>query len=137
MALNKAYNQYKENSIYTSTSEELTLMLYNGLVRFVMQAQHALKESNLEKANASMIRAQDIILHFRNTLNMKYEISNNLALIYDYLYTRLLDANIKKDIEILDEVLFHAKELRDTWIQAIKIAKGYTNASAVYPEVKE
>lgn len=123
MALNKAYNQYKENSVFTASPEELTLMLYNGLVKFILQAQAGIEESKPEKANNSIIRAQDIVLHFQSTLDMKFEVSEGLALIYDYMYRRLVEANIKKDREILAEVLGFARELRDTWTQAMKLAK--------------
>jgi flagellar secretion chaperone FliS len=123
MLTNNAYSKYKENSVFTASPEELTLMLYNGLVKFIMQAQLSVEEKSLEKANRSIIRAQDIIMEFQTTLDMKYEISQNLALLYDYMYRRLLDANIKKDKAILEEVLGFAKELRDTWAQAMKIAK--------------
>lgn len=123
MALNKAYSQYKENSIFTASPEELTLMLYNGLVKFIMQAQASIDENNIERANNSIIRAQDIIAEFQATLDKKYEISKSLMLLYDYMYRRLLEANIKKDKLILEEVLGLAKELRDTWAQAMKLAK--------------
>lgn len=123
MALNKAYNQYKQNSIYTSTPEELTLMLYNGLVKFIMQAQCGVNENNIEKTSNSIIKAQNIILHFRKTLDMRYEVAEGLDQLYDYMFGRLVDANVKKEVQILDEVLGMAKELRDTWAQAMKLAK--------------
>lgn len=123
MLTNSGYNQYKENSINTSTPEELTLMLYNGLVKFIMQAQSAVDTKNIEKANNGIVRAQAIIKEFQATLDMNYEISEYLDKIYDYMFRRLVDANIKKDKEILEEVLGFAKELRDTWAQAMKLAK--------------
>ncbi|MCX7841536.1 MAG: flagellar export chaperone FliS [Clostridia bacterium] len=123
MALNKVYSQYKENTIYTSTPEELTMMLYNGLVKFIMQGQQAIDEKNIQKANESIIRAEDILLHFESTLDMKYEVSQGLLLLYDYMYRRLVEANVEKDKEILEEVLGFAKELRETWAQAMKLAK--------------
>lgn len=123
MAINKAYNQYKENSIFTSSPEELTLMLYNGLVKFIMLAQQGIEEKNLEKANNGVIRAQDIIVEFRNTLDFKYEVSKNLDSLYDYMYFKLLDGNVKKDKAMLEEVLDHARDLRDTWAQAMKLSK--------------
>ena len=58
-----------------------------------------------------------------NTLDMNYEISSSLNSIYDYMLRRLIDANVAKDKEILDEVLGFAKILRDTWEQAMKISK--------------
>jgi len=123
MALNKAFNQYKWNSIYTSTPEELTLMLYNGLIKFIMQAHCGLDEKDMERTSLSIIRAQDIVLHFRSTLDMKYEVSQGLDSLYEYMYRRLIEANIKKDKDILGEILGMAKELRDTWGQAMKLAK--------------
>lgn len=123
MALNKAYNQYKENSIYTSTPEELTLMLYNGLIKFIMKAQNGLVERDIECAYNAIVRAQDIVFYFRATLDFKYEISKDLDVLYEYMYRRLIEANIKKDMEILDEMLGMAKELRDTWAQAMKLAR--------------
>jgi flagellar protein FliS len=123
MALNKAYNQYKENSIYTSTPEELTLMLYNGLIKFIMKALNALDEKDIESASNSVIRAQDIVAYFRATLDMQYEVAQNLDALYEYMYSRLVEANISKDNAILDEMLGMAKEMRDTWGQAMKLAK--------------
>jgi len=130
MAINKAFSQYKENAVFTSSPEELTLMLYNGLVKFIMQAQKAIEENDIEKANSSIIRAQDIVNEFRMTLDMKYEVSKNLRLLYDYMYERLIKANIKKDNEILEEVLNMAKELRDTWAEAMKRAKKSSKGNA-------
>ena len=123
MSYNNAFNQYKENSIQTASPEELTLMLYNGLVKFIMQAQMHVVEKNIEKANNSIIKAQNIIVEFQTTLDMRYSISNDLMKIYDYMHHRLVEANVKKDKGILEEVLGYAKELRDTWAQAMKLSK--------------
>lgn len=129
MTPNKALDSYTQNSVYTASPEELTLMLYNGLVKFIMQAQYAIKENKAAKAHDLIIRAQDIILEFKETLDMSYDLSNGLDLIYDYMYRRLIDANLKKDVDILEEVLGFAKELRDTWSQAMKLAK-------IHPQMK-
>ena len=126
MALNNAYDQYKENSIYTASPEELTFMLYNGLVKFLMQAQMGMNEKNIEKTNNCIIKAQNIINEFRCTLDMKYDVSKQLDKIYEYMNSRLLDANLKKDVDIIEEVLGFARELRNTWEQAMKIAKSQT-----------
>ncbi len=123
MVTNNSFNQYKESSIKTSTPEELTLMLYNGLVKFLMQAQNAIETNNIEKANNSILRAQAIIKEFQATLDMNYEVSEGLDSLYDYMYRRLIEANLKKDVSIIEEILGYSKELRDTWAQAMKIAK--------------
>lgn len=123
MSMNNAYTQYKENSVFTASPEELTLMLYNGLIKFIMLGQKALDEKDMKKAHESVVRAEDIIQEFMASLNMKYDVSQNMMLLYDYMYRRLIEANIKKDREILDEVLIYAKDFRDTWAQAMKIAR--------------
>lgn len=123
MAVNKAYTAYKAASVSNSKPEDLVMMLYTGLVRFIMQAQKAIETNEIEKAHENITRAQDIISELESSLNMEYEISHNLMLLYDYLYRRLVDANVKKDRAILDEVLKFAVEFRDTWSQAMKNAK--------------
>jgi flagellar secretion chaperone FliS len=123
MLTNNGYNQYKENSVNTATPEELTLMLFNGLIKFLMQSQTAVEVKNIEKANNSIIRAQAIVKEFQATLDMDYEVSENLDSIYDYMYRRLVEANLKKDSSIIEEVLGYAKDLRDTWAKAMKLAK--------------
>lgn len=127
MVTSNAHNTYKQSSIMTASPEELTLMLYNGLVRFIMQAQKAIEDKDVQKAHESIIRAEDIIVEFQATLDIKYELSAGLSLLYDYMYERLLEANMKKDTEILGEVLHFAKDLRDTWSQAMKLAKQQNN----------
>lgn len=125
-----AYNQYRENSVYTASPEELTLMLYNGLIKFIMKAQNAISKKDIEGANENILRAQDIVSELMSTLDKKYEIANNLEMLYDFMLRRLIEANVKKSSEILDEVLEFAKELRDTWEQAMRIARKQTRSSA-------
>lgn len=114
------YQQYQEQSIKTASPGELTLMLYNGCIKFINQAKLFIEQKNIEKANNAIIRAQDIIQELMVTLNMDYEISKNLAALYDYMNRRLIDANISKDTQILEEILDMVTELRDTWIEVIK-----------------
>lgn len=118
------YQQYKKNVVNTSTPQELTLMLYNGLVKFLKLAVQSIEENNNEKSNNNIGRAQDILEEFMSTLNMDYDISNNLYSLYDFMYWRLVDANIKKDKAIVEEIIVFAEELRDTWGKAMKLAKG-------------
>lgn len=120
MAVNKAYTAYKAASVSNSKPEDLVMMLYTGLVRFIMQAQKAIDANDIQKTHENITRAQDIIAELEASLNMEYEISHNMMLLYDYLYRRLVDANVKKDRIILDEVLKFAVEFRDTWSQAMK-----------------
>lgn len=118
-----AYNQYKENTVQTASPEELTLMLYNGLVKFIMRGIDAIQKNTPEEAHNNIVRAEDIVHEFMMTLDKKYTIAVSLELLYDYMQRRLIEANIHKDTAILTEVLEMAKQLRDTWEQAMKLAK--------------
>jgi flagellar protein FliS len=117
------YNQYRQNIVLTAQPEELTLMLYNGLVKFIMKAQHSISGNDLQGAHDNIIKSQDIILEFISSLDKNYEVSTSLLLLYDYMFRRLVEANVQKSTEILDEVLDLSKQLRDTWEQAMKLYK--------------
>lgn len=120
---NNAYTQYQNNAVNTATPQDLTLMLYNGLVRFIKQSIQAIDEKDNVKSHNFNTRAQDILTEFICTLNMDYEVSKSFEPLYDYMKRRLVEANINKDKAILEEVLGFAEELRDTWAQAMKLAK--------------
>ena len=117
------YNQYRQNSVLTAQPEELTLMLYNGLVKFIMKAQHSISKKDLQGAHDNIIKSQNIVLEFISTLDKSHEVSTGLLLLYDYMYRRLVEANIQKSAEILEEVLDLSIQLRDTWEQAMKLYK--------------
>jgi len=117
------YDKYRNNTVFTATKEELTLMLYDGALRFCNQAIVALENKDHPKANELILKVEDIVREFQITLDMQYEISSQLNLIYDYLYNRLVAANIGKDMEILAEVRDHIRGLRDTWKEAMKLAR--------------
>jgi len=123
------YQQYQQNTVNTSTPQELTLMLYNGLVRFLKFAHQGIEEKNIEKANNYIIRSQAIIMEFISTLDMQYEVSEGLCSLYEYMNRQLIEANIKKDKAIVEEVLGYAEGLRDTWEQAMKLIKQQADAA--------
>ncbi len=116
-------NAYKAQQIMTASPEQLTLMLYNGAIRFVGEAVLALEEGNIEKAHRANLRAQDIVREFMCTLKMEYEVSQGYYALYDYIEYRLVQANIKKDRDMLEEAKGLLTEMRDTWAEAMKLAK--------------
>ena len=136
MIAQNAYNQYREKSIQTARPEELTLMLYNGLVKFIMRAIDAVEKGKVEDAHNNIIRAQDIIQEFMRTLDKRYPIAVSLELLYDYMYRRLVEANLRKDVSILTEVLDMAKQLRDVWEQAMKLARRPVKAQEMEEQAK-
>lgn len=114
---------YLEAMVYTASPEKLTLILYNHLVKSLLQAEQAIKEQNPAKSHSRILQAKKILLYLQNTLDKKYAIAHNLAALYEYMLQRLTRANTHKDAEILAEVLHLAREIRDTWSQAILISK--------------
>lgn len=123
MGYNNLYQQYQQNSITTASPEELTLMLYNGAIKFINLGKHHIESKEIEKANNAIKRAQDIIYELNNTLDMSYPVSSNLRSIYTFIIERLVDANIKKDVKFLDEILPLIEEIRDTWKEAMREAR--------------
>ncbi len=118
-----AYNQYKQNDVMLASPEELTLMLYNGAIKYVNRAVIAIDDKNIENAHQSIARAEDIVAELNATLNTEYEVSKGLRSLYEFILERLVDANINKDKEILGEILPFLTELRDTWKEAMALAK--------------
>lgn len=121
MALPNAYAQYNNSKILTATPAELTLMLYEGAIKFCNVAIVAIEQKNIEKAHDNIMRTQRIIDYLRQTLDMKYSVAQDFERIYVYLSERLVQANLKKDKEILEEVLVHLRSVRDTWREVMRI----------------
>lgn len=121
MALPQAYAQYKNSRILTASPAELTLMLYDGAIKFGNIASTAIDEKDIEKANYNLKRVGNIIDYLRQTLDMKYPIAQDFENIYSYLSRRVVEANIKKDKEIVEEVLTHLRSVRDTWKEVMKV----------------
>lgn len=125
MAVNAAAI-YNDNKILTANPAELTLMLYEGAIKFCNRALLAIEKNDIEKANNNILKAQKIITELRATLDFSYPVANQFEMVYDYIYRRLVESNIKKDKEILEEALGYIREMRDTWKEVMKLAKQYT-----------
>ena len=125
-----AAEAYKRQQVLTATPEALTLMLYNGCLKFINEGTEAIEKKDYEEANNSLQKAQNIITEFRVTLNMEYEISHQLLPLYNYVYDRLVEANMKSDLAQLDEAKNIITELRDAWAQAMKKARAEKGAAS-------
>lgn len=118
-----AQQRYKQNTVNTASPEELVLMLYKGAVRFINTAQKELAAGNIMAAHQHNVRVQDIVTELMGGLNMNVPIAEELMKLYDFLLHRLIEANVKKDASILEEVKGFFNEFIATWSEAIKIAK--------------
>jgi flagellar secretion chaperone FliS len=114
---------YQRNQVTTARPEELTLMLYNGGIKFIQQAKLAIEVKDFPEAHTFILKTQDIITELLVTLNMEYKISQSLQSLYEFMKRKLIEANLSKDTTILDEVQNILIELKNTWSEAMKIAK--------------
>lgn len=118
-AQSSAHNAYKQNSVTTASPGELTLMLYNGCLKFLTLAKKAMLDKDIQTKNTNLQKAQAIITELMVTLDMNVPISKEIQPLYDYMNRRLLEANIKNDPAIIDEVAGLMTEFRDTWKEVI------------------
>lgn len=118
----KALNPYFVNSVMTASPEKLTLMLYDGALRFMHEAARFIDERNHEKSHNSNMKAQKIIVELMSTLDMSYEVAGSMMPLYEYIHYNLIQANIKKDKEPLNIAINLTQEFRNTWAEAMKIA---------------
>ena len=119
----RAINAYQKNAIMTASKAELTLMLYDGAIKFCNIALSGFEKKEYEKINTNLKKAQAIITEFRATLDCKYPVWVDFERVYDYIYRCLIDANIHKDEEKLQEALKYIREMRDTWKEVMRLNK--------------
>ncbi|MGZ0051802.1 flagellar export chaperone FliS [Brevibacillus gelatini] len=121
--LQSAAQTYQMNQVTTATPAELTLMLYNGAIKFIKQAKASLEERNFAKTHESLLKVQNIIYELMSSLKKEYPIAYQFDRMYEYMLRRTVEANMRKDMEILIEVEGFFVEFRDTWREAMILAK--------------
>lgn len=121
MSIRNPYAAYENNSVTTAAPGELTLMLYNGCIKFIKQAKRGMEEKNYEMKNRNIQKAQNIISELMVTLNMDIPVSQQMMQMYDYMNRRLIEANIQNKPDLLDEVESYVVEFRDTWKEVVLI----------------
>lgn len=120
--VNNGYNQYLRSKVMTASKAELTLMLYDGAIKFCNMAIMCIEKKDISGAHTNIKKTEAILEEFMATLNYKYPVAQDFKNVYEYLYDRLVQANLKKDTEILKEVLEHLREMRDTWKEVMRTA---------------
>lgn len=124
MTANNGYAAYANSKIMTASPAELTLMLYDGAIKFCNIAIVALEKNDIEKTHNNIMKTERIIIEFQASLDHRYPVAKDFDQVYTYLIKRLRDANIKKDVEILEEVLKHLRTMRDTWKEVMHLSQG-------------
>ena len=123
MALPNAYKAYANSKAMTATPAQLTMMLYDGAIKFTNIAIDAIEKKDYERANTYIQKTHRIIDELRCTLDHKYPVAQDFEQVYKLISDRLVFANVKKDITILNEVLKHLRVIRETWEEVMKLAK--------------
>ena len=116
------YDAYAKNRILTASPAELTLMLYEGAIKFCNIAIVAIEKKDVVKANTNIQKAERIVAELRGSLDMKYPVAKDFDQVYEYIGWVLLQANVKKSVDDLEEALKHLRTMRDTWKEVMKIA---------------
>ncbi|MBM0066115.1 flagellar export chaperone FliS [Alkalicoccobacillus gibsonii] len=121
MAVSTMQSAYKQNALNTASPGELTLMLYNGCLKFIHQADKAMVENDVERRNMYLTKAQNIIRELMVTLKAEDEVGKNMNRMYEFILSKLIDANVKNDQQALKDAEGFVIEFRDTWKQVIQI----------------
>jgi len=129
MAMNaygNAFNTYKNNSVNFASKDQLLLMLVDGAVKFSKIGRQAILDKDVKKAHENIIKTQNIFYELMATLDVARggEWAQNLMNIYEFITRRLTDANIKKSVEIMNEIIPLIEDIRETWNEAYKLSKG-------------
>lgn len=121
MPLPNAYMQYNNSKVLTASPAELTLMLYEGAIKFCNIARLAIEQKDVSKAHKNIIKVQSIVEYLRQTLDMQYKVAEDFERVYIYLEKLLVEANVKKDVQLLTEVGDHLHSMRDTWKEVMRL----------------
>ena len=122
---NKNPNEYLKTKVFTASPEELQLMLYDGAIRFCEQARSAIQDKQIEESFNLINKAEKIVLQLCNSMKEEIapEICSNMRRLYLFCYDRLVIANLKKDLNALDDALKVLKHIRETWIMLVEKIK--------------
>ena len=131
--MNQYIKQYQKSSIETASREQILIMLYDGCIQFLNKAKYLLENDikNIEDIHKNLVGAQNIIQEFINTLDHEVapQLTANLESLYEYFIRRLIQANMKKDVSAVQEVLRLVKSLRDTWVKAVELSQKEAKSS--------
>ncbi len=139
---NEASKEYLRNAVMTATPEQLQLMLYDGAIRFATQASDALRLGKLDESCEKLIRAQNIVVEMRNGLRREINptLCDQMAALYDFIYNRLVDANLKRSQSDLDQAVRVLRHQRETWqmlIEKVRTERDEGNAAKARPAAME
>lgn len=110
---------YQNSKIQTASGADLTLMLYEGAIKFCNIAMAAFEKNDIQGINTNIQKAERVILELQATLDRKYPVAENFDNVYKYIQGKLFQANVKKDKQYLEEALVEIRDMRDIWKQVM------------------
>ncbi|MDD2367804.1 MAG: flagellar export chaperone FliS [Sulfuricurvum sp.] len=120
---NLAYNTYNQNNIGVESPEKLIQMMYEGILRFNMQAKRSIADGDIERRTYWINRSNAVLMELINILDYKHgDIAHYLSGLYTYQLRLLLEANIYNDSTKLDEVSQVFKGLLEAWKESTDVA---------------
>lgn len=122
MAVNVA-QIYKNSKEQTASKEDIITMMYDGAIKFCNLALSDLEANNIENVNTNLKKAQRVIEELNLTLDARYPVSQEFRQVYRYILDLLMQGNIKKDKEVIENALNEIRGMRDTWLEVVKRAK--------------
>ena len=121
---NNALNVYKNNSVNYASKEQLLLMLVDGAVKFSKIAREGLVEKDIKKSHENLIKAQNIFTELMISLDQNAgEWAKQMYRVYEFIKTRLFEINLKKDVNMMDELMPVIEDVRNTWHEAHEVAR--------------
>jgi len=114
---------YQNSKVLTASGADLTLMLYEGAIKFCNIALMAMEKNDIAKVNVNIQKAEKVITELQVTLDRRYPVANDFDNVYKYIQGKLFQANIKKDPELLEEALKQIRDMRDIWKQVMTTAR--------------
>ncbi len=123
MALKNPYAKYANDKVTTASPAELTLMLYEGAIKFCNLAKIDMEKGEYGDAMFNIRKARNIITELQSTLDFKYPVAKDFDIIYNYIFRLMVEANQKHSVEKVDEILDQLRDIRNAWKQIMKVAK--------------
>lgn len=124
MSMLNPYEQYKQTQVATASQGSLILMLYDAALRQLRISTESMKNKKVNEANNALIKSQEIIMELNVSLNMDAgDIALKLRSLYLYIHGRLIEANVHKDVKIVEEVIVLLSGLKEAWDTIIRKGK--------------
>lgn len=121
-----AYSVYKNNSVNYASKDQLLLMIIDGAVKFSKIGRQAILDKDVLKAHQNIMKAENIFYELKISLDVSLsgKWGKDLIKVYDYIIDMLTEANIKKDVKIMDDLMPIIEDVSDTWHKAYELSKG-------------